>query len=98
MSFYIENSSETSHKMVHGLLGFTMYPLAIFTGKAKIILLTLLPAGFITSVPVELLTQFDLKWFLLLIGFTILIAIIAKIVFSIGLKRYESGNMMNARI
>ncbi len=98
MSFFIENSSESSHKMVHGLLGFTMYPLSIFSGKAKIILLTLLPAGFISSVPVTLLNNFDLNWFLLLTGFTILIALIAKGIFSLGLKRYESGNMMNARI
>ena len=79
-------------------MSFAMYPFPVFEGVAKIILLTLIPAGFITGVPVGLLQNFDAKWFwlsLLIAGFFMAFSIA---VFKHGLKKYESGSMFTVRV
>ena len=98
LAFFFKNAHETSRTMLHSMVIFGFYPLDIFHGASKIILLTLLPAGFVASVPAMLLQEFNWPWFLALIGATFTFAAIATIVFYIGLKRYESGNMMNVRV
>ena len=73
LSFYIGNSEEISKNMIMGGLSLASYPVKIYTGISRIIIFTVIPAGFITGVPVELLRSFDLTWFLILTGFCALI-------------------------
>jgi ABC-2 type transport system permease protein len=94
IAFYIGNSEETCMAFRNALIAFASYPFRIFDGIAKIILLLVIPAGFVTGVPVELLKSFDATWLMYMIGFTLIITIIAIIVFYNGLKRYESGNLL----
>ncbi len=54
----------------------------------KLIAFTLLPAGFITYLPVELIREFDWNIFLALLAATIFYAGLAHFVFKAGLKRY----------
>lgn len=63
----------------------------------KAILFTVLPAGFIAYLPVELLRQF--RWPLLgaVVGFAALIVFVSRAVFYAGLRRYESGNLLAGR-
>lgn len=98
LAFYFGNAEETSRTLFMGVLSFASYPLSIYSGAARFILLTLIPAGFITGIPVEVLKVFSMKWFLLTFGFTFLITLIAVVFFYIGLKRYESGNLMHVRM
>jgi ABC-2 type transport system permease protein len=98
LAFYMSNSEQLSTTLIDGNLVLASYPLSIYEGFTKILLLTIIPAGFITGIPVQLLKQFDWTWFLLMIGFMILISIIAVITFYKGLKRYESGNMLYVRM
>jgi ABC-2 type transport system permease protein len=55
------------------------------------------PAGFISHVPVELLRSFDAWRMAGLLGFTCLIVAAALVVFRVGLRRYESGNLVGLR-
>jgi ABC-2 type transport system permease protein len=80
-----------------GLLSFASYPLSIYQGFTKILILLIIPAGFVSGVPVELLKSFDATWLLYMIGFTILITIIAVSIFYYGLRKYESGNLLYVR-
>ena len=98
LAFYMGDARSTSRQLDIGLMSFGGYPLSIFSDTAKMILLTLIPAGFISTIPVELLTQFQWKWFFTLIGFTLLIFLIAVFVFYRGLRKYESGNMITTRM
>jgi len=97
ISFYIGNSRRLSASLNGGVMSLSSYPLSIYHGIARFIILFLIPAGFLAGVPVELLKSFNLTWFLLLTGFTIAILLIAIGVFYKGLKRYESGNQMYVR-
>lgn len=58
---------------------------------------TAVPAAFVTHLPVELLRSFDVRLFLLLIGVAALLALLAVGAFRIGLRRYESGNLVVLR-
>jgi ABC-2 type transport system permease protein len=98
ISFFIGNSSELARTGMMSILSFASYPFSSFTGMTKFVLLTLIPAGFITGVPVELLKRFNIDWFLILLGFTIVFAIVAIVIFKKGVRRYESGNLINVRV
>jgi ABC-2 type transport system permease protein len=97
LSFYIENSTETSTTLGNAMIALSSYPLSIYGGYTKILILFVIPAGFISGVPVELLKSFDWTWFLYMIGFAMLILTVAIISFYRGLKKYESGNMLYVR-
>jgi ABC-2 type transport system permease protein len=69
----------------------------MFQGWMRVLLFTAIPAGFISHVPVELLRSFDPTLFVALAGVAALSAVLAMIVFRIGLRRYESGNLVGLR-
>jgi len=98
LSFYLGSAVEISNQGMMGVLSIGSYPFSVFSGYTKFILLTLIPAGFVSGVPVELIRNFDSGWFLLMILCVIVLWAIAIIIFKIGIKRYESGNLINARM
>jgi len=79
------------------LLTIAFYPMGTYTSFVKFILMFVIPASFISGIPVQLLTNFNLNWFLGIIIFAIFIFVLSIIVFYKGLKRYESGNSMQMR-
>ncbi len=94
MAFWYGNISSLAGLVFEFLITTSIYPADIFRGIIKFILFTILPAGFISMVPVRLINNFDLKWFLLLSLVSGIWIIISFFVFSKGLKKYESGNLM----
>ncbi|MBT7497642.1 hypothetical protein HN662_04890 [Candidatus Woesearchaeota archaeon] len=97
LAFFFGKAEATSRNIFMGTLSLASYPLSVYQGVTKFILLTIIPAGFISGVPVELLKSFNAQWFWLTIGFVVLIFSIATFVFYRGLKKYESGNLMYVR-
>lgn len=98
ISFYIGSSTEIADQGMRGILSIASYPFSIFEGYTKFILLTIIPAGFITGIPVQLLNQFSLKWICLMALVGIIILSIGILMFKKGVKRYESGNLINVRL
>lgn len=98
LSFWFRRSDIISDTGNSLMVNFSTYPDGIFKGLAKIILFTILPVGFVAYIPVHILSTFNLKLFLLVIGVTILLVSLAFFVFYKGLKRYSSSNLMIARI
>lgn len=97
LSFYLGSGVEIANQGLMGALSLASYPFSVFRGGVKFILLTLIPAGFISGVPVELLKSFNIYWFILMFVFAFLLFILAILVFKKGIKRYESGNLINVR-
>lgn len=98
LSFYIGSAVEAANQGLMGVLSIASYPFSAFQGYTKFILLTLIPAGFITGVPVEILRNFNWES----LGYMIICAAIlfglAILIFKKGIKKYESGNLINARM
>ena len=49
-----------ANQVMHFIIIFSIYPKTIFTGMIKVVLFTVIPAGLITFMPVELLRDF--RW------------------------------------
>ena len=98
LAFWIGQSHNLALQLRNMLLTFGLYPVDIFPGFIRILLYTLIPAAFIGSMPVSLLTTFSLKLFIALIAMAIVFTFLAWTVFRRGLRRYESGNLVTARL
>lgn len=97
LAFYMGSAESTSKYAFFGMLSFASYPMSVFRGVVKVLIMTILPAGFVAGIPIELLQEFHWGWFLITIGVAILFTLISTAFFYHGLKRYESGNLLYVR-
>lgn len=85
------------HDLVENLRGifvtFSVYPDEIFDNIVKILVYTIIPIGFSIYVPAKIIMSFDLVNLIIVILFTIFIALLAYFIFNRGLKRYTSSNL-----
>ncbi len=97
LGFFVGNSETISEQWRFSFITFSTYPDALFEGKSRLLLFTLIPAGFINCVSVRALH--NLSWVYALYVFLGAIAFLAigVSIFYIGLRRYESGNLMEMR-
>jgi ABC-2 type transport system permease protein len=76
---------------------FATYPTGIFSGAVRVLLFTLIPAGFIATLPVEIMRAFSWgQLALLALGASGFLAV-GALLFKLGLRRYESGNLLMMR-
>jgi len=94
LAFFVGNTDGLSQQLRNALITFATYPMNLFSGVVRLMLFTVIPAGFISFIPLQLLHQFTLPLLGGMIGFTVLIVLIAVAIFEYGLRRYESGNLM----
>jgi ABC-2 type transport system permease protein len=98
LAFWTGSSSLLTSSAVNAIITFAIYPISLFEGSAKLILFTLIPAAFVGALPAEFVRSFS--WGnlgLLLLGAGGFLAL-AVAVFHLGLRRYESGNAIQARM
>ena len=94
LAFFLGNVEGLVAQVFGALITFCTYPMDIFHGVVKLLLFTVLPAGFITFVPIQLLHQFSWPLFGVLVGVTFIFMLVAVGLFHLGLRRYESGNLL----
>jgi ABC-2 type transport system permease protein len=98
LAFYFGNATYMSEQTTNALVTFALYPNALFTGMARLVLLTLIPAAFVGAVPVDIVSGRDWR----LLGGLALVALLvcglAVWVFYRGLRRYESGSAINVSL
>ncbi len=93
ITFWFIRFSDTVEMFQSAYISFSMYPKTIFDTTVKVLMHTIIPIGFSIYIPVELFRDFSIINLLILIGFTILIMLLARFVFYKGLKRYTSSNI-----
>ena len=94
LAFFLGNTEGLAQQLLGTLITFSTYPMNIFSGTVRLLLFTVIPAGFISFIPLQLLHQFSWSLLAALFGFTTLIVFVAMGVFHLGLRRYESGNLL----
>jgi ABC-2 type transport system permease protein len=98
LAFYLGNAESLSETGTMALVSFSTYPTDLFPFAIRIVLYTLIPAAFLSTIPAELVRGFD-GWSLVRYGVgALLIALVARWIFYRGLRRYESGNLLIARL
>jgi ABC-2 type transport system permease protein len=97
LAFWIGSAEAAAYQAQQAAITFSLYPSAMFQGWIRVILFTFIPAAFISHIPAELLRAFDPLLLAGLLGFTTFVVVLAVVVFSFGLRRYESGNLVTLR-
>ncbi|MGE5551900.1 MAG: ABC-2 family transporter protein [Bacteroidota bacterium] len=97
LSFFWGKSEAFSGQLFESLLTFSLWPGEIFPPALRVLFFTVIPAGFVAYLPVRLLTRFSWSAFLGLFGAAALAVFLAKSIFGLGLRRYESGNLVAMR-
>jgi ABC-2 type transport system permease protein len=97
LSFYFGNATNISTQWGFTLITFSTYPSVLFEGAVKIVLYTLIPAGFVSYLPIEALRQLSLVHAALAVAGSFVVLIVGTLVFYHGLRRYESGNLTEMR-
>ncbi len=97
LAFFLGNSEQLSGSVHMAILHFATYPMGIFDKWIRVILHTLVPAAFMGSVPVEVIRRFSWGSLGLLALGAAVITGAAVWVFTAGLRRYESGNLVQMR-
>lgn len=98
LSFWFGKSDMIADTGNSLMTSFSTYPDGIFKGLSRILLLTVIPVGLTSYFPVWIMTKFDLKLILVIIGITITLTLLAFIIFYRGLRRYSSSNLMISKI
>jgi ABC-2 type transport system permease protein len=94
LAFFLGNTEGMAQQMFNALISFSTYPMDIFHGAVRLLLFTLVPAGFVSFIPLQLLRHFTWPLFGAMVGATVLIVLLAIGLFELGLRRYESGNLL----
>jgi ABC-2 type transport system permease protein len=95
LTFFIGNSSSLADEWRFAVITFSTYPPTLFQGAVKLVLFSVIPAGFVSYLPVEALRS--LSWAHALVSLAGAVGIfgLSASVFYCGLRRYESGNLLS---
>lgn len=97
LAFFIKDSQRLGDNIFMAFITFASQPASIFTDWYKILFLTVIPAGFISFYPVELIKNFNLTDLSVMTGCCLFFFWIATKFFYFGLRRYSSGNRFGVR-
>ena len=92
LAFWLGNVETIARQLWELLITFALYPEPLFGGALRLILFTLLPAGFVGYVPARLAHQPTAALAMLVTASAAVYLIVAVTVFERGLKRYTSGS------
>lgn len=98
LSFYLGNIESTKRLVEMFFITFATYPEGIFGKYLRVVFYTFLPVGFMVYLPVGIIASFNGIKLLIVIAAAIVFIIISYAVFYKGLRRYESGNIMEGKI
>lgn len=96
--FWLGSVESLSRKYCDSLYLFALYPTNIYSGVLQLIMFTVIPAGIIGYLPVELLRNFSWMQLIFMMGSSSLFLCLAFFIFHLGLKKYESGNQFGMRL
>lgn len=97
LAFWLGNVDTLARSVWEFLVTFSLYPPTLFSGALRLLLFTLVPAGFIGYLPVGLLRDFAWPQLALAVGGLCFYGALAVGVFACGLRRYESGSRFGVR-
>jgi ABC-2 type transport system permease protein len=97
LSFFLGNAGVLADQWRAAMITFSTYPSILFEGAVKVLLYTLVPAGFVSYLPAQALRDLSLADAGLALAGSLGVLVAGVAVFYAGLRRYESGNLMEMR-
>ena len=90
---FVFGRSEIGDFGFHLAVLFASYPIDLFGGPARLFLYLVVPAGFISGVPVRLMNDFDWRWAAAIAAAAAFFVWTGTTAFQRGLRRYTSGSV-----
>ncbi len=98
LSFWLIRAEMFGTHMVGSMTSFSTYPDGIFKGVVRFVLYSVIPVGMSIYLPVHIMMDFDRARLFVVLGYTLLLTVVAVTVFYRGLRRYSSSSLMGARM
>lgn len=95
--FWLGPMETLAHKYCDSLFLFAFYPTNIYNDVLRFLMFTVIPAGLISYLPVELVKAFSWMNLFFIIAGAIFLTVLSFCIFNLGLRRYESGNQFSMR-
>jgi ABC-2 type transport system permease protein len=92
LAFWLSGARSLARDLTEFVILVSSYPGSIFSGASKLIVYTLLPAGFIVLTPVRLLRHPDFAALVTVAGSAAAYGALAAAAFHLGLRRYVRGS------
>lgn len=97
LAFYVDQSQDVVGSLYNALITFSLYPIDIFPRIVRLVLYTAVPAAMIGTLPARLLFEFSVGRLAALVGAAVGSVLLARLIFTRGLRRYASGNLVTVR-
>lgn len=95
LSVWLKDTEKIANRYKDSLLTtFSSYPEQIFSKGVKMLLYTVIPAAYISYLPMKLVYTFEFKYVCLIVLIGLLYLSVAIIIFNKAMKCYESGNII----
>jgi ABC-2 type transport system permease protein len=98
ISFYVGNFEQAANKLLSALYGLVYYPYNVFSGILRFIAVMVIPAYFVGAVPAQLVHNFNIYGLLTLLIYWAATFVLGVVMFKRGLKRYESGSLIQVKL
>lgn len=82
LAFWITRSDDFADSLLGAFISFSLYPDTIFSKFIRVLMYTVLPVGFAVFLPVNIIMNFNIYYFIIVILFTIMINQISHLVFN----------------
>ena len=92
LPFWIGRAETVSRQLWELLITFSLYPEPLFGGALRLMLFTVLPAAFVSYLPVQIVRQPSVTVVTMLLAGSAAYLAFAVWVFGRGLRRYASGS------
>jgi ABC-2 type transport system permease protein len=92
LPFWIGRAETVSRQLWELLITFSLYPEPLFGGALRLMLFTVLPAAFVSYLPVQIVRQPSVAILTMLLAGSAAYLALAVWVFGRGLRRYASGS------
>ena len=92
LAFWVHRGGRFSDQMFEIIIIFSSIPQHVQPLGIKVLMFSVLPAGFICMIPVSLMHDFDVATFMGLVAAALIYVALAIAVFSAGIRRYVSSS------
>jgi ABC-2 type transport system permease protein len=92
LSFWLGKMEGAARQAFEAIVTFSLYPEPLFGGLLRVVLFTLVPAGFVGYLPAEVVRNPSLRGVAMLVAASASYAVFAVWLFGRGLRSYASGS------
>lgn len=97
-SFYISDATAFAQNLFEVFVSPSLYPSPLFPQALKFIFIFIIPSLAVGGLPIEAVKDYQWHWYVVIWALAVVWTFLAIKLLTISIRRYESGNMVGARV